>query len=170
MRPRFVLFAANLVLLLCLGCAGIDVTRDYDADYDFSRLRSWNFLDVTPEQAGVDSLTLGRIHQAIGHELTAKGYERSGQPDFGVAVRAGSHTRTDVEGYGYDWSERDSSNLKAFQYDVGSLTVDIVDIESQRTIWSGTGTAIIGRVDPGSATNRVNAAVAKVLSPFPPGR
>jgi hypothetical protein len=158
----------SMGLVLCWGCAGVDVSRDVDADYDFSQLRSWNFLDVAPAPADVDSLTLGRVQDAIEQELTSKGFERSAAPDFGIAVRAVKDTRTDVEGHDYDWSVRDSTNLQAFQYDEGTLTIDIVDIASQRMVWQSTGTAIIGSVDAKSATNRIHAAVEKMLSSFPP--
>jgi hypothetical protein len=170
MKRRMVQLMASLALGVCVGCAGVDVSRTFDEDYDFSQLHSWNFLDRTPSHAGVDSLTLQRIHTAIDHELTDKGYEKSEKPDFGVAVHAGRQTRMDMEGYNYDWEWRGNEASEAYEYDVGTLIIDIVDLDDQKMIWRGTGTAIIGRDDPRSATNRINAAVEKMLSPFPPGK
>jgi hypothetical protein len=160
----------GVVLAFCLGCSGVDVSRHHDPDYDFSQLQTWNFLDATPERTGVDEVTLGRIQTAIEHELTAKGYQRSDTPDFGVAVHGGRDTQMDVEGHAYDWEWRGNEAAEAYEYDVGTLTLDIVDLDTQKRVWRGVGTAIIGRDDPKSATNRINAAVGKMLSPFPPGR
>jgi len=168
-RPRRRLLLV-LTLALGAGCAGVHVSRDFDDTYDFAPLHSYNFLDPTPERTGMDAATLATIQQAIDAKLHKKGFEKSEQPQFGVAVRGGRETQTDREGYRYDWSERDSSALQAFQYDVGSLVIEMVDLQSQSLIWRSAGSAVIGRDDPKSSARRIEAAVEKMLSPFPPGR
>ncbi len=116
-----------------------------------------------------------RVGAAVEAQLKAKGYvPAEGAPDFLVATYVGQLSRIQVTDWGYGYGPRAAwygGGVDVYQYEEGSLIVDIVDARSKRLVWRGTATAI---VDPGATpeerTERIQEAVAKVFKDFPPPR
>jgi hypothetical protein len=159
----------GVALALCAGCSSLQVSQDFDTHFDFSQLHTFGFLSAPPGRTGVDDLTLRRVQDAIAKELTAKGYVKSDNPDFGVAVHGGKKTETDIESYGYGWGWWGPGDVDVYQYDVGTLIVDFVDSKQKEMVWRGTAEDVLGATTPEEKTAQIDAAIAKMLAPFPPG-
>jgi hypothetical protein len=114
-----------------------------------------------------------RVGAAVEAGLKAKGYlQAEGAPDFLVATYVGRQSRIQVTDWGYGYGPRGAwygGGVDVYQYEQGSLVLDIVDARTKKLVWRGTATAII---DPGASpeerTKRINEAVAKMLEDFPP--
>jgi hypothetical protein len=166
-------FITLIAAILLVGCSTISVNQDYDPGYDFSKLKTFGFIPISPE-AGIDQLNANRFGDAIKNELTAKGYTVSEKADFGVAILFGKQTKTNITSYGYGYGPYwgrygGTTNIDVSQYDEGTLIIDIIDMTKKELVWRGTGT---GGLNPNATveerTANINNAVAQILAQFPP--
>ena len=166
-------FITLTAALLLVGCATISVNQDYDPAYDFSKLKTFGFIPISPE-AGIDQINATRFGDAIKNEMTAKGYTVSEKADFGVAILFGKQTKTNITTYGYGYGPYwgrygGTTNIDVSQYDEGTLIIDVIDLAKKELVWRGTGT---GAIDPNATveerTANINSAVAQILAQFPP--
>jgi hypothetical protein len=164
-----------LPLVLLAACSSISTNYDYDMSYDFTKLKTYRWADIA-SKSDADPLVVQRVGSAVEAELKAKGYALAeGKPDFLVATHVGKQTKIQVTDSGYAYGPRGhwygAGGLDVYQYEEGTLIVDIVDNGSRDLVWRGTA---IGIVDPGATpqekTERINEAVAKIFEEFPPTR
>jgi len=171
-----------LLAALIVGCgSGITVSSDYDPGTDFSKLKTFRWLDV--KKRGQDDplsnqLIAQRVRAAVEKALLAKGYQKldSGEPDFFVAAMAGLKERMNVTDWGYSygpyWGPYPyGRNIDVSYYTEASLFIDVVDNEKDQLLWRGVGTGVVRRAEqsPAEAQERMDNAVAEILYDFPPG-
>ena len=172
-----------LVLLLAVSaCSGVRVTTDYDPAADFSKLRSYAWLDersgVQGDRADVTSLIDRRVRRAVDTELQRKGLRAvgRGEADALVAYHLGVETRLDVNtihsGYGYGrgvYRGGVATHTTVSEYQEGTLLVDVIEPESKQLIWRGSGQSRLRRSStPEQREQRIDEAVAQILESFPP--
>jgi len=169
-------------LVLTLGCATpLAVEHDYDTTYDFSKLRSYDWLP-SPTGDQMEEMTEKRFQGSVNNQLQGKGYSRSADaPDFlvsmegvkktvtagstavgaSIAVPVGSHGSVRVGG----------GKSKPREKQEGTLRLNIVDAKTKTLIWQGTATAAIqAKTSPEEQQQRINQVVAELLKQFPPGK
>jgi hypothetical protein len=177
----------SLLLVVTLtACSGIRVSSDFDPNADFSSLNTYAWLpksesqpvSTQPEAPFVNQ----RIVAALERELAAKGYKKTeqGQPDFyvgyHVAVEQKMTTQMMDTSYGYPtgpgWYYRPTpytSRSYTYEYEEGTLAVDIADGQSKALVWRGLAQAELRKnFDPDKAEQRINEAVQRILEQFPP--
>ncbi len=175
--------AALLVTALC-ACSTLRVSSDYDPAFDFSGLRSWDWLTDTPAGTVDPRLPTGlveeRIRAALEKHLAARGYQRSGSgtPDFRVGYHAAVEDKVDVRtinrasGYGPGWGAGRglmTSDTYVREYEQGTLILDVVDSRSNRLVWRGSAQAeVYSYSTPEQREARIDDAVAQILERFPP--
>lgn len=178
MRVRFE------VLLLCAlvagttGCSNIRTNADYDPSVNFTTLRTYDWRadgKQAPQDPRIDNtLFASRVHQAVDRQLAAKGYQQStnGNPDFLVGYHAVVEGKVDfrtVGGYyGYGgWGT--APQTYAYNYDEGTLLLDVIQPETMQLLWRGSATATVRpSATPVERQKRINEAIEKILSKFPP--
>jgi hypothetical protein len=166
-----------LSLLVLLGCSGISVSSDYNKSTDFSRLKTFSWMLKTPkgdiDVGGVHLLDRERIEDAIAAELANKGYMEimAGASDFHVTYFVRTEERVQVEtmqgplirpywGMGY---------AEVYQYEEGTLIIDLLDATQQHIIWRGVGKGVVDwQGTTGGKTQLISEAVQKILAQFPP--
>lgn len=161
-----------------LGCASVQTQGDYDTNYDFGSLRTWDWMPEPGTSQGTtgrpNPMVERRIEEAIERELAGKGYQRvqDGNPDFRVAFFASAQDKLDVsttyDYYGYRWRTVAVPRTDVREYTEGTLIVDIVDGSLNDLVWRGTGTGTLRNASPEESTQRINDAVRDVLEDFPP--
>lgn len=191
MKPMQKLFLMALGLSLA-GCMTISTSTDYDPSANFSGLKTYDWAGPQPITGNprLDSDILhARIRTAVERELAAKGFEKAagGAPDFKVAYHVGLEEKLDVTSftyydYGYPSYYRGGfgfgpsaawpqTETHVYQYEEGTLLLDVVNPETKELMWRGTAKA---EVDPGQSPEkkeaRINKAVQKLLAQFPPVR
>ncbi|UCD56922.1 MAG: DUF4136 domain-containing protein [Candidatus Hydrogenedentota bacterium] len=164
--------------LLIIACSTISVSYDYDREADFTILKTYDWLPVPPE-ARADGLIVKRITNAVDRELEAKGFTMMPEaPDFHIAIYGERLTKLDIRDRGYDygpyryrgyyWPE-DRRRIEVYQYDEGTLILDLINAQTNELIWRGTATAVIDPyATPEQRDKRITEAVGKILSNFPP--
>jgi hypothetical protein len=171
-----------LIILLLIGfnvsCSSTyDVKHDYDKQVDFSNLKTFDWMQV-PKQAGIDTLTLQRLKNAVNADLNAKGFMMtSDNPDFLIAEHIGKRDQVQVSDWGYGYGGHRGyrggywgpSGASTYKYEEGSLILDFVDPKTKDLMWRGSAKAEVQNIDtPEKSEQLINAAVNDILKNFPP--
>jgi hypothetical protein len=177
-------FLVLSLVAFAVSCASVYVDYDYDPGYDFSKLRTYDWLPI-PDKARVNELTIKNIQYFADQQLAAKGLRRSsGDPDFLIAIHGTKEQRVDVQEYGYAYGSgfygrprggypgrtgprhaEYRRGVDVYEYQVGTLVMDFVDAEKKELIWRGTAT---GETDTRFSREDIQMAVTKILENFPP--
>ena len=172
---------------LLVGCAGVEVEIDHDKSYPFQSLKAFTWMPDTDKRKGdprvYNDLADARVKNAVQAELIAKGYrkvEAEAEADFMVGYHSllqdkmSAKTVNDFYGYqgvwsnGY-WYQPGLPQTYVYEYEQGTLLLDIVDAESQRLVWRGSAQAELDRnPSPAKREKRLKNAVAEILKGFPP--
>jgi hypothetical protein len=188
----------NFLVLMMLGffiggCTTINVSSDYDANANFTALKTYDWAGdhpITGNPRLDNDILHARIHNAIEQELAAKGFQKTagGTPDFKLAYHIGLEQKLDVVTFNdYDYAYPASYNMRTgfdhhmgawpasqtnvYQYEEGTLLLDIIDPSSKQLIWRGSAAT---EVDPSQSSEKkeakINKAVHKLLAQFPPAK
>jgi len=167
-----------LAVTLVAGCSRFTVETRYDPMARFTALRTYAWRPGPPLETGdprIDDAVLDqRLRSAIERVLAKKGFRPAAEgkkPDFlvgyYVALHQETRTRTSNQLFGSDGQA--SPRPDTYPYEEGTLQIDIVNTANSKLLWRGAG---IGVVDPSASPDtrkkRINAAVAQILSKFPP--
>ncbi len=188
---RSILFGLVVTLLfLGSGCSTISVTTDHNPNFNFSALKSYAWLDngeVPSSDARVNNdLVIDRVRKAVEQTLAARGYVKTdgGSADFMVSWLGGIDKKIKVQTidhfytpYGYGALYRDPywggtmRSTTAYEYEVGTLIIDILDPAQHKLIWRGTGKDLIGdEKSPDEVEKGINEAVTAIMKDFPPAK
>ncbi len=183
--------AASLTLLACEPCMKISIRAEPSAD--FTQLSTYQWWNQTPQIEGEtetdpDWLN-GQIRSSIDSRLTNNGYvkapDSASEVDFLVGYHAAvehKFTETQVNHrYGfprdrspaYDLTTRgiDTMHPKTvtFEYDVGTLMIDVIDPQTQQVIWRGSAQSEVHLSKSNDQKRaKIEQAVTKILERFPP--
>jgi hypothetical protein len=171
------------------GCNSVSMNYDYDANFDFSTLKYYSWLEV-PNDFPANEITINRIKNAVDQQLTMKGLEKSAEsPDFRVSmlgfkdiIREGVVTGTTYSDYpghrtnrrypgyrGYGRYEEFERRYEVNEFEQGTLTLTMIDAARNALIWEGTVTMIL---EPERSTEykqqKTQETIAKLLANFPP--
>jgi len=170
---------ALALLSVLAACSPLTVRTDHDTTADFSRFRTYGWLQKpsdTPRDPRIDNdLIDSRIHSAVNDELMSKGFTEAATPDFRVTYHVMIQNQLDVQsfpvsyGYGLGRFGAMTSDVRVEQYEVGMLLLDVVDSSTNELVWRGTAQA---RIDPSRTpqerTKLIREAVHDMLARFPP--
>lgn len=184
MRAGTRLATIGLATLVLAGCAsGPDVRGDFDPSADFGRFRSFGFV----EQAGTDrgdarSLTTMLLQNAAAREMEARGYVRSDTPDLVINFQGRLEERVDIQsrpapamgptwGYrgwaGSPWGGWGGTEVTTRRYNVGTLVVDLVDLQARQMVFQGSVQTNVTRDMLQNREQTINEMVAHIFARFP---
>jgi hypothetical protein len=171
------------VLLLALaalaGCTAVyDVRYDYDPTADLARLKTYAHVpppqgDPGKDHVRVSPLTDARVKLALDRALPARGLtlDAAGAPDLLVGYFIAVNQRVDwawVSGY-WGWGWWGPPQAVPYTYDEGTLVVDLVDATTRKLVWRGSCASVLDpSADPERNQARIDAAVERILSNWPP--
>jgi len=173
-----------LLGLLAAGCSGIRVSQDYDIQLPFPEIHTYAWKSPVAK-AGADirennPLLHKRFRENIDRVLQEKGYARTSDPDFLVdyeyAVNTRIHSEPYTTGFGFGFGPYHRyggfSVMTApdiYEYDVGTLVIDVYDAGSDTLLWRGMGSEeITPHPTPQKRTEMVRQMVEAILAQFPP--
>ncbi|MGY0798808.1 DUF4136 domain-containing protein [Lysobacter sp. A286] len=188
MKKRFQRTARGLAVALALftlvACStGPRVRTDLDPEANFAAYQTYAFYEpLAMEASGYSSYLSAQIKTSIRREMEARGYRFDpADPDLRVNFQGVIRERTSV----YDVPRSDvrwfySYRARSYvavpvwydetrvnQYTEGTLTVDLVDADQNRLVWTGDA---IGRVTQKTAPERIMAAdraINAIFAQFP---
>ena len=180
MRRTARLFISVFILSLIVGCAPrLVVDYDYDTTYDFTKLRTYDWMP-SPPGSQIEDMTEKRFTTAMNTQLAAKGYSQStDSPDFmislqGIKKTVESGSTAVGASVGIPVGHRGSMSVgvgksKPRVKQEGTLNLNFLDRKANSMIWQGTATAAIQpKSSPEEQQQRINQVIAELLKNFPP--
>ncbi len=186
MSRSFKLLASALLAAVALSlsaCAtGPTVRTDRDPTADFGRYRTWSFYKpISMEQAGYTSWVSDRIREDVRREMEARGYRF--MPEGGdLLVNFQARERSQVWNvprvdFGWAYSYRYHAFVSVpFWYDEpqvsryreGVLTVDLVDGQRNRLVWTGSASAPeASKRSPEKKMADIDQAISSIFAKYP---
>jgi hypothetical protein len=178
--PRFLHLAAVLAALVATGCATtMSVSSHVERGLDFGRYRTydWGPADALPTgdaRLDQDPHFKDQVQGAIEKSLAARGLQlaASKSPDLLIHYHANISQRLDVNRLDRDrgyYAEGDAFGA-VFEYEAGTLVVDIMDARTNRLIWRGWAQNSVEDLldDPDKMAKAIDEAVTRMLNRLPP--
>ncbi len=177
---RIMLTLATLALLV--ACSPLSVNYDYDNTADFAKFKSYTWMakpsslpsDPTSTPQNSDLLDR-RIRASVEAELNARGLSSNAEaPDLLVVYHLGVQDKVQVSDYGYSYSPYywggGGRQIDVYQYQEGSLIIDLVDATTKSLVWRGSGSKVIenSQLDPEQMQAKVAEIVNSIMASFPP--
>ena len=168
-------YLAVVAFVLLAACSSITVKTDWDHHADFTKFKTFAWFDHTgaehqPRQP--NQIVDTRIRRAIAEDLIAKGMSQTSPAKADIHITYYTSTESHLQmyssgwGYGY-WGGWHMGYTDVYQYEVGTMIVDVIDRGDRQLVWRGTLSKALSQKD--SSEKRIRNAVAKLLYDFPPG-
>ena len=166
-RPVAILTALVLAVPAFAG-----VTVDFDKEADFTKLRTFAWMEGTPAK---NELNQKRIVAAIEKELGLKGLKPAeGVPHLYVVTHVSTDqqvvmdsTSTGMYGHSYWGGGWGTTSVNVRTIPVGTLVVDLLDGATKNLLWRGVASDTMNPA-PDKVEKKINQVVAKMFSKFPP--
>jgi hypothetical protein len=145
---------------------------------NFQAYKTYNFMDVTARNEAAfqgPGTGIATLKQAIGRELSRRGYQQSDTPDMlvniGVVTQDKVQTRETriqeapvyIGQRRYHWQ---SQEVVVGRYEEGTATIELVDAARQELIWQGAVKSVL-TPDEAKLTERINKAITALFAKFP---
>jgi len=174
MKSVAALFALLVVIMLA-GCSGIQVTTDFNREWNFDSYKTYDWVAAKSPELRDPLLETPmqdmRVKDAVERELGIKGYHRSVEdPDFLISFFIGSESQVDVSTCGYHYPTSPhcwGGDVEGYTYSEGTLVLDFIDFDKEELVWRGSAKGAL--YQGGSADKTLTEAVVKMLKDFPPG-
>lgn len=177
-------FFGILSILLLPACSTLEVTANYDPSADFSKYKTYSW--ETPKSPVLDSsvnnpILNKRIAVAVDTQLAAKGFKKvDSDADFLVGYHVALENKVSVTsmnnyygyargGWGWNYPYRGRGGVDVYEYQQGTLVLDMVDPKTNSLIWRGSAQAEVDQYAKQAKKDKLlNDAVAGMLEKFPP--
>ncbi|MDD2767741.1 MAG: DUF4136 domain-containing protein [Methylococcus sp.] len=157
-------------LALLTGCAGIEVNTDFDRRADFSRYRTYFWIEGPDSgDAAIDR----RVVELVDAVLRSKGWRRvhegKGDAALDAEILTKEEQRSDTYYDGWVLNQNlGPANTVVTTFREGTLIVDILDGSSKRPLWRGVAHETISD-NPAKNEALAGQAITKMFAAFPPG-
>ncbi len=178
-------------VLLLFACSPMQITTDYDDSVLFADLKTYNWLPGRPLSTGnpvidTNSLLHKRIKNEINRWFQSHGYklEPKDKSDFLVSYYVVTEQKTQISvlndyygyprGWGYyggyyDYPGPGGSRTYVYEYEEGTLIIDIVNTKTHQLMWRGTAEGEVEELKtPEEKKARIAKVVQSILKKFPP--
>lgn len=178
------------ILSLLAGCSSTKVTFEQDLDYDFSKARTFQWIDVPGKILDEDNIfTHPAIQKVVNNELVARELQQvleKENADLQVAyylklveiqeytavgnqqestVTSGFVLKGDDAGWSY---KTDESDLNMYISELGTLTLLVYDVASGQQVWKGMLKTEVDRRSPiEKQVTELRMFAHKLMAPFP---
>ena len=158
--------ACIIVCLFALfaGCSAPDkpvyheVTYDYDIEFDFSRIKSYNWVKM-PGTLRLEPFNQTRIMHVVNGHMSAKGLKVVvDRPDVFLVMYGGGYKGVDM-----------TVMMDYAVYDVGRLKLAMYDAQSHKEVWWGESRAdLVYEMTPAQKDEVIENSVRRILDYYPP--
>jgi hypothetical protein len=179
-------FFVVLVVAMFSGCARVDVQTGGDSSINIATLKNFGWLEV--DSAAGDKVRVqnpnvdGWVKTSVEKALQKKGYVKYtvAKPDFLITWLGGVEKKVKQESidhfyrnYGYGpvgkkMVGEEAGAKGAYEYEEGTLILDLLDPVSHKTIWHGTATGrLLKEMSKEQGELYVDKLVRQILKRFP---
>jgi len=178
MKRTIIVLTVAIAVVGLAACSSAKINTDWDSRIDFSKYSTWNFSDSTK---GTESVARAAIATAAGGQLKAAGLQRDSEnPDLHVSAYGGLDESVRFENYAVSyapyggwgsWYGRgwEGTAIAVRSISVGTVMVDLVDIETDELVWRGVASGTIeSDWGPDRIKRAIDSSVKSMFSGFPP--
>ena len=159
-----------ILLFLIYSCSSVSVSTDYDMDFNFKDLKTYNFEKKSESKERKYQLINKKVEKYISLDLVGKGYSLNTiEPDFEVAFYTEAKDKVDITRRVHRvgrWRGFWRDNVFVNKYKEGMIVIDIIDAKTDELVWRGWGTGIRGNRD--DINKIIKEAIIEILLDFPP--
>jgi hypothetical protein len=165
---RFSVLSITVGFLFLSACVSYQATYDYDPEYNFSGLKTYDWIP-DPTVTAQAELVEKHLRKAVDSKLNEMGYTHTTQDaDFLIAVHIGRQNKTELTPIGYNYGGW-YGGVNVYQYEEGTLVFDLVDQKEKNLFYRGVVRAEIKHnVTFEERQKRIKKAVEKIFRYFPP--
>jgi len=182
---RLALLGFILLVLGVAGVAGQDVRYNYAQDVDFSKFKTYKWVDIKGSDQA-NELTQKQIIASIDAELTKKGLTKTDgdAADLYIGMQTAIGTEKQFTSYSTGWGYGPGWGGGWYGYGgmtsstttgstttiyVGQLGIDMYESVKKDLVWRGVASKTIDpKAKPDKQQKNINKAVAKLLKNYPP--
>jgi len=160
---------AAILLAVMPACSSLATSFDYDTAHAFGAPKTYAWIEKQDNSIG-----MRRVRDSVDAELAARGLTQTAtKPDFQIAAHLGTQEKLRVVDWGYSYPSRGywhgGHDVDVYQYEEGSLVLDVIDPTKSELVWRGTASkAVDPSWTPEEREVEVREAVRALLSEFPP--
>lgn len=181
-------------LFFFAGCTSIKVTSDLDKSVDFTKHKTFQYYGWQKDSDKIlNSLDKNRIESAFGAEFKKRGLtyvKDNGDLIVTLLIVTEQKTKTTANttstgygggyggyyGYGPGWGwgaghagmgmGSATTTYSTYDYNVGTLVVDVFDASEKKLIWEGIGQGTINE-NPKNRDKTIPKSVAAIMKDYP---
>jgi len=178
-RPLLSVVFVATALLLTSCVSKPELRSDYDHGADFSKFRTFNFVQKTGTDAeGYSHLVTQEFEAAIRSEMEKRGYVFDPKPELLVNFSGKLQEKQEVQsspgsyygyrgygawaGYGYV-----GGDVYTVNYTMGTINVDLVDAQRNQMVWEGVAQGEVTKKALEDRKASIQKAVSHIFSKFP---
>lgn len=183
------LLSAGLLVALT-ACSSLPTAdSDWNQNFDFSKVQTYSFIDrsklrdMTPL---TNDITRNRIENAVDKSMKLKQFAfeaDKAKADVLVSYHVTTKDKQDIQTYNVGvnscwncWGRGPGmgmgygTDVRVKNYTEGTLIIDMIDTQSNESVWRGTLSAKISTLKTQQERiDAINYAVTTILAQFPPG-
>lgn len=167
MNRLMILYSMCLLLALESCAVKYEIVSDRDDKAVFEKYKTYTIIhDDHGFEIGTNPLNKVRIDKAIESEMEDIGYEYSINPDLEVSWFIKVDTELEQGIYNAYYSKwRTPMPIDVHEYQVGSLVVDIIDVQSGKVVWH---VKLSGKVEDElpEIERKINKAVKQIFNAY----
>jgi len=156
------------------ACNPTYIDHDYDMDADFSRFKTFAWLEQTtmtegqPQAIQQSGLLEARIKRAVNEGMEGKGLRLvESDPDLIIAYHIGVKDYTEIRTTGTGWGF--DRRTRADQFQEGTFILDLIDAGADQLVWRGIAEGVLEEFpSPEQMDREVNDMVKRLLAKYPP--
>lgn len=185
MKKRLLVLAVAFELMGGVAC--VEVGYNYDKEADFSKYKTYKWVDVKGGEQ-VNQLLENQIKDAVDKHLATKGLKATtgDNADLYVAYQGAlsqeKQLTTFDSGYGYGpgWGGRyyggyygggGISTTTTSTINIGTVAVDLYDAAKKQLVWRGMASKEIdAKAEPEKVQKNLDKGMAKLFENYPPKR
>jgi hypothetical protein len=182
-KTYFTVVVMALVLLVSSCGTSIKVTSDYNGKAAFGSYMTFNFKKsdsaMSDYPALINPINQQRLENAISDQMSLRKYASSDAPDLWISYYVKITEKTEYQattsypyyggwgyyghyyGYGHGWT-----TVQSYDYNVGTLVIDIVDARTNELVWYGVGTKVL-KENNNDPEGSINYAVSQIFNHYP---
>lgn len=183
MKSKIPLLLAAALAGLFASCSPVTVTTDYDTSAPFKKYRTYALAPAAKGQS-LSPSSEAALRDTLRTDLAKRGLteKTSGKPDIAIARHAFTQDKLSVQEYtdwGYNvggawpyrygyygaWAGAPRTYVDVSQYTQGTLILDFVDTKTNKLVFRGTGSAMVG--NPNANADRIREAVIRIAAAWP---
>lgn len=177
-----------IIVSLLTSCGpSLKVISDFNGSMDYGNYKTFNYYEpdtvITDAEypAVINQLNQRRIEKAIDEEMLLRGYIKSDNPDVLISYYLKVENKTEYTATSYNYGSpyyggygyygyyggygHTSTSVSQYDYQVGTLIIDLVDREKNELIWYGAGTKALAK-NPKNPEHVINYVITKIFEQY----